>query len=109
MQELAEQAVGLDTQTKGQLLEIVDLEAQFSLCQSGIGAMFSFEIFARHRIQENSKIFCIPIDARHVNSELVLAFPRNHYRNQAEQAFIACTQRFFATEANQRFHMPFPC
>lgn len=90
------------------LLEIVDLEAQFSLCQSGIGAMFSFEIFARHRIQENSKIFCIPIDARHVNSELVLAFPRNHYQNQAEQAFITCTQKFFATEADQRFYMPFP-
>lgn len=92
------------------LLEIVDLEAQFSLCQSGIGAMFSFEIFARHRIRKDGgeKIFCIPIEARHVNSELVLALPRNHYQNQAEQAFISCTQTFFATEADQRFHMLFP-
>lgn len=89
------------------LLEIVDLEAQFSLCKSGMGAMFSFEIFARHRIQESKggNMYFIPIDARHVNSELVLAFPRNHYQNQAEQAFISCTQNFFATEANQSFNM----
>lgn len=72
--------------------------------------MFSFEIFARHRIRKDGgeKIFCIPIEARHVNSELVLALPRNHYQNQAEQAFISCTQTFFATEADQRFHMLFP-
>ncbi len=84
------------------LLEIVDLEAQFALCKSGMGAMFSFEIFARHRIQENrdGNMFFIPIDARHVNSELVLAFSRNRYHNQAEQAFAACAQNFFKTESN---------
>lgn len=91
------------------LLEVIDLEAQFSLCKNGMGAMFSFEIFARHRIQEchSDRMYCIPIDVRTVNSELMLAFHRDRYQKIAEKAFIECTRSFFATEASNSLR-PFP-
>lgn len=92
------------------LLEVIDLEAQFSLCKHGMGAMFSFEIFARHRIRESpeEKLYCIPIDTQSVDSELIIAFHRNRYQKTAANSFIQCTRNFFAEEAAERFQVASP-
>lgn len=82
------------------LIEVIDLEAQFSFCKEGMGAMFSFEIFARHKISElvEKDVLFIPIEASDVSSELMVAYRKERFKGASGKAFIECAKQFFADE-----------